>query len=69
MDGVIHCWVMSKGPYVSLVFKKTFSLFKLPSLKNLEANDPSSEIPNNKLIESGKKLNVASSYGWSCPLK
>ena len=50
-------------------FQKMFQLFWPPSQMNLETNDTSFERPYIGCLESAKRLGVASSWGWPCPLK
>ena len=42
----------------------SFSQFSAILQKNLEANDTSFESPKIELLESGKKLSMASLWGW-----
>ena len=53
---------------IQQVFIKKFQLFWQPSQRSSETNDTSFESPNNKLLESGKILGVASFWGWLRPL-
>ena len=53
---------------IQQVFIKKFQLFWQPSQRSSETNDTSFESPNNKLLESGKILGVASFWGWPRPL-
>ena len=64
-----HSWVR-KRPVQSTgcAIKNWSELFKPPSQKKKETNDTSFESPYKGQLKSGRKLGVASSWGWPRPL-
>ena len=65
-DKIVYSYCTGSSIYIGPLVQ--FSKFLSPFQKNFKTNDTSIESTNKEILDSLKKLGVASSWGWSCSL-